>query len=107
MKVLRKLAVGVFALSMGQVAFCGIVEGLVGDVLFTASSPFLTCTGFLASTSEAGRENAEKMELDEADVNAVREGTMTEHLSILVEKSHLSSGEAMAILQDAFGVEER
>ena len=99
MKTLNTIASCALALCVGQT-----VLG-VDAALGTVSSPFLTSTGLSSSAGGNNREAAEKMGLEEADVQAIRQGRMTDRIRSLASESKKTEVEAMQILQDQFGVE--
>ncbi len=95
MKVLKKVACCVFVLSMEQAAFCHPI----------IISPFLSTSGVSSGyTTAEEMARREELGLDQADMEAVREGRMTSRIREIAEESGKSDEQTLKILQDEFNV---
>lgn len=101
MKARSTLAAGIFALSMGQAAFG---NDIIRSAFATVTSPFITTTGLGGTSTVADMEKAQKLGLDEADVDAIRHGRMTSSVREMARDSNRSEQETLRILQDEFGI---
>lgn len=101
MRVRSALAAGIFVFFMGQSAFG---NDIVGSSLGTVTSPFITTTGLGGTSTVADMEKAQKLGLDEADVDAIRHGHMTSSVREMAKDSNRSEQDTLRILQDEFGV---
>src|SRR3990167_9493404 len=95
MKVCRAFAVGICMFSMGQFAFS---HG-DGGVFATVTSPFLTTTGVAGTSTALDMAKAQKLGLDEADVEAIQQGRMTDAIRRLATENDRSEEDTLHILQ--------
>jgi hypothetical protein len=105
MKKINKIVGFTVALTMSPLAYCGLISGVAKDITVTAVLPFATLTGLGASTV-GGAKKAEKLGLNQADIEAIRQGEMTENIRALAKNSGKTEEETMEILQNSIDVEE-
>ncbi len=97
----KKIATGVSVLLMSQVAFCA------ESISFTTTAPCVSTT-FLSMTASDSQIVLlkEELKLGDEDVQAIREGRLTDYIRSLPIFQDRKEEEVIAILQDELGRKE-